>query len=255
MDGIFMAESKHMNRRDALKLMGAAAVSSALGLNASGSETSEKKGTRTMKVILVNGSPHEKGCTFTALSEVAATLNKHEIETEIFWIGNDIQGGCLACGYCRKHGKCFRTDSANIFVKKARLTDGFIFGSPVHFAAPSGGMLSFMIRAFFSVLGSDVFAGKPAASVVSCRRAGSSAALDTLNKFYPINGMPMIPSQYWNMVHGSAPEDVKKDLEGLQIMRTLGENMAWTLKNIQAGSVAGIPLPVAEEHIRTDFIR
>ena len=250
-----MDKSTQRNRRDALKMMGIVAAGTALGMKATGAETKEMKGNKTMKVILVNGSPHEKGCTFTALSEVASVLNKHKIETEIFWIGNDIQGGCIACGYCREHGKCFRSDSVNAFVEKAKTADGFLFGSPIHFAAPAGGMLSFMIRAFFSVLGSDVFAEKPAASVVSCRRAGSTGALDTLNKFYPINGMPMIPSQYWNMVHGNAPEDVRKDLEGLQIMRTLGENMAWMLKNIEAGRSNGVPAPKIEEHIQTNFIR
>ncbi|MDD3153968.1 MAG: flavodoxin family protein [Victivallaceae bacterium] len=253
-----MEKADAMSRRDALKMLGAVAIGSALGIKgAQAAEIPSRKQEekKAMKVILVNGSPHKKGCTFTALSEVAATLNKHKIETEIFWIGNDIQGGCIACDFCRKNARCFRPDSVNSFVEKAKLSDGFIFGSPVHYAAPSGSMLSFMIRAFFSTGGSDVFTNKPAASVVSCRRAGSTGALDTMNKFYPINGMPMVPSQYWNMVHGNRPEEVRQDLEGLQIMRTLAEKMAWMLQNIAAGRLAQLPAPTKEAPVRTNFIR
>ncbi len=207
-----------------------------------------------MKVLLVNGSPHEKGCTYTALGEVAASLNANGIDTEIFWLGNDVQGSCRACGYCREHGKCVLGDAVNKFAELAADADGFVFGSPVHYAAPSGNILSFMSRLFFSSHGK--YANKPAASVVSCRRGGASAALDTLNKFYPINGMPIVPSQYWNMVHGSCAEDVLKDAEGCQIMRNLGLKMAWMLKNIQAGRDAGIPAPVLDEPRQTtSFIR
>lgn len=208
-----------------------------------------------MKVILVNGSPHQHGCTYTALSEIAASLRKNAIETEIFWIGSNVLGGCIACGACRKSGKCFREDSVNAFVGMAREADGFVFGSPVHYAAPSGSMLSFMGRAFYSCPDSALFEGKPAASVVSCRRGGASAALDVLNKFYPIKGMLMVPSQYWNMVHGNSPDEVRQDAEGMQTMRLLGENMAWLLKSIEAGRQAGVPLPAHEKPVCTNFIR
>lgn len=207
-----------------------------------------------MKVMLVNGSPHEKGCTHTALNEVASTLNAQGIETEIFWLGQNVKGSCLACGHCVKNGKCVMDDAVNAFAVKAVEADGFVFGSPVHYAAPSGNIMSFMSRLFYSV--GRKLANKPAASVVSCRRGGATGALDTLNKFYPICGLPMVPSQYWNMVHGSCAADVLKDEEGLQTMRNLGMKMAWMLKNIQAGKDAGIPAPVLDEPpMRTNFIR
>lgn len=258
-------KNESMNRREALKVMGLAALGAgiaAIPLAAAEPNTEPKAqgaapggSARKRKVVLVNGSPHRKGCTYTALCEVEKTLNENGIETEIFWIGNNVQGGCVACHYCREHGKCVRDDTVNVFVEKAKTADGFIFGSPVHFAGPAGSMQSFMIRAFYCVRGSDVFADKPAAAVVSCRRAGATAALDTMNKFFPICGMPIVPSQYWNMVHGNTPDEVRQDLEGLQIMRTLGRKMAWMLKGIEAGRRAGLPAPEQEPFQRTNFIR
>lgn len=206
-----------------------------------------------MKVILVNGSPHEKGCTYTALKECAAALEKQGVETEIFWIGTKPLAGCMGCGACRTKGECVFDDSVNCFVEKARSADGFVFGSPVHYASISGGMSSFMDRAFFS--GGAALAGKPAAGVVSCRRGGASAAFDALNKYFTINCMPVVSSQYWNQVHGSAPQDVLQDEEGLQTMRTLGNNMAWLIKCIGAGKAAGIEFPQREAPVKTNFIR
>ncbi len=205
-----------------------------------------------MKVLLVNGSPHKNGCTYTALCEVAGALEKNGVETEIFWIGSGEVAGCIGCGICAKEGECFRKDIVNEFVIKAEGADGYIFGSPVHYAAASGSITAFMDRAFYS--GGKVMAGKPAASVVSCRRGGASATFDQMNKYYTINCMPVVSSQYWNQVHGSCPEDVKKDEEGLQTMRTLGNNMAWLLKCIEAGRAQGILFPEREPVIRTNFI-
>lgn len=206
-----------------------------------------------MKVVLVNGSPHENGCTHTALTEISNTLNNNGIETEIFWIKNNAISGCLGCGGCAKIGKCVIDDSVNEFLEKAKDADGFVFGTPVHYAAASGAITSFMDRAFYGK--SKIFAGKPAAAVASCRRGGASAALDQLNKYFPISGMMTVGSQYWNMVHGSTPSDVLKDAEGMQIMRTLGNNMAWLLKCIDAGKKAGITYPERESTVRTNFIR
>lgn len=206
-----------------------------------------------MKVILVNGSPNEKGCTYTALREAETALNKNGIETEIIWVGKSAVSGCMGCGGCAKLGKCVVEDVVNVFVEKARCADGFIFGSPVHYAAASGTLTSFMDRAFFS--GKGVFKGKPAAAVVSCRRGGASSAFDQINKYFTISSMPIVSSQYWNQVHGSNPEQVLKDEEGLQTMRTLGNNMAWLLKCIEAGKAAGISFPEGEPVIRTSFIR
>lgn len=210
-----------------------------------------------MKVLLVNGSPHKKGCTFTALTEVAETLEKEEIDTEIFWVGTKPLVGCTACMKCMGVGKCAFDDKVNEFLDIVSSADGFIFGSPVHYAAASGAITSFMDRAFYSDMmgGKQSFYLKPAAAVVSARRAGTTATFDQINKYFTISQMPIVSSRYWNMVHGATAEDVKKDLEGLQTMRMLARNMAWFLKCKEAGEKAGIPLPEMEEPIFTNFIR
>lgn len=205
-----------------------------------------------MKVLLVNGSPHEEGCTFTALTEVAGALSKHGVETEILHIGNEAVSGCKGCQSCTKTGRCFMNDSVNMFLGKAETADGFVFGSPVHFASAAGSMVAFMDRAF---CGRKNFYCKPAAAIVSCRRGGATATFDQMNKYFTISGMPVVSSQYWNMVHGTTPDEVRQDFEGLQTMRALGNNMAWLLKCIEAGRAAGIKLPEKEEFIRTNFIR
>lgn len=206
-----------------------------------------------MKVILVNGSPHEKGCTYTALREAAAALEKSGVSTEIFWVGAKPLAGCMGCGVCRTKGGCVFGDRVNEFAELAKNADGFIFGSPVHYASISGAMCSFMDRAFYS--GGAALRGKPAAGIVSCRRGGASAAFDALNKYFTINCMPIVSSQYWNQVHGNTPDEVRRDEEGLQTMRTLGRNMAWLLKCIEAGRAAGVAFPEREEPVRTNFIR
>lgn len=206
-----------------------------------------------MKVILVNGSPNAKGCTYTALNEVAKTLQKNGIETEIFQLGTKPISGCLACGKCFKTGKCVIDDCVNEFLDKVPEADGFIFGSPVHYAAASGQLTSFLHRVFYGKGG--IFKGKVGAAVVSCRRGGAATAFDQINKYFTISGMPVVSSQYWNQVHGSTPEEVLQDGEGMQTMRTLGNNMAWLLKCIEAGREKGILVPEGEKPIRTDFIR
>lgn len=208
-----------------------------------------------MKVLLVNGSPHQTGCTYTALKEVEKTLQEEGIETEIFWIGIKPIAGCIACGYCGKNGKCAFDDVVNVFVEKAKQADGFIFGTPVHYAAAAGAMTSFMDRVFYTGSRQKVFLYKPAAAVISARRAGTTATYDQLNKYFGISQMPIISSRYWNMVHGSKAEDVKKDEEGMQTMRILGRNMAYFLKCMYAGKEKGIPLPKQEETKFTNFIR
>ena len=206
-----------------------------------------------MKVILVNGSPKEKGCTYTALKEVEESLNKNGIETEIFWLGNNPVSGCIGCKSCLKNGKCFMDDKVNEFLAKVPETDGFVFGTPVHFAASSGMLSSFMDRVFYGRR--NLFSNKPASSVASCRRGGATAKIDEVNKYFGISNMPIVSSQYWNMVHGNTPEEVRKDEEGMQTMRTLGNNMAWLLKSIESGKRAGIELPKNEQIISTNFIR
>lgn len=206
-----------------------------------------------MKVILVNGSPHKQGCTYTALAEVKSTLEKNGIETEEFWIGNKPVAGCIGCGNCMQTGKCFVQDGVNEFLEKVPSADGFIFGTPVHFASGSGMITSFMDRIFYGRR--NLFKNKLAACVVSCRRGGATSTFDQINKYFAMNNMPIVTSQYWNMVHGSKPEDVLKDEEGLQTMRTLGNNMAWLLKCIEAGKNIGIKEPENEKIIQTNFIR
>jgi len=206
-----------------------------------------------MKVLLVNGSPHAQGCTYTALREVATALEKQGIETELFQVGTKPISGCLGCGACIKTGKCVIDDVVNEFVEKAKDADGFVFGSPVHFANASGAITSFMDRAFYGK--GAVYANKPAAAVMSCRRGGATATLDQLNKYFTISNMPIVSSQYWNMVHGNTPDEVRQDAEGMQTMRTLGINMAWLLKCIEAGKAAGIAMPEREAKVATNFIR
>ena len=206
-----------------------------------------------MKVLLINGSPHEFGCTYTALKEIEKTLNKELIDTEILWIGNKPIAGCIACMNCKRSHKCtFNEDKVNKVIEDLPNIDGIVVGSPVYYAGPSGQLCAFLDRLFYAGSG---FEGKLGAAIVSCRRGGAATAFDRLNKYFTINSMPVVSSQYWNMVHGYTPEDVKQDLEGLQTMGTLAKNMAWLLKCIEAGKEKGIEKPVLEEQIKTNFVR
>ena len=205
-----------------------------------------------MKVLLVNGSSHEKGCTYTALAEVAKALNANGVETEIYWLGQNQVSGCKGCWACKKIKKCVIDDGVNEFVEKAAEFDGFVFGSPVYYASAAGALVSFMDRVFYS--GGKNLAFKPAAAVVSCRRAGASTTFDVINKYFTINNMPIVGSNYWNEIHGNTAEEAAQDAEGLQTMRMLGNNMAWLLKCIALGKEAGIA-PETEKKIWTNFIR
>ena len=205
-----------------------------------------------MKVLLVNGSPHEKGCTYTALAEVEKALQEQGVETEIVHIGGKTIQGCRGCWSCLKAGKCIFDDEVNAFVEKAKEADGFVFGTPVYYASANGTLVSFMDRVFYS--GGKHLAYKPAASVVSCRRGGASTTFDVLNKYYTINRMPVVSSNYWNEIHGNKASEAAQDEEGLQTMRVLGYNMAWLLKCIEAGKKEGIE-PKTERKIMTNFIR
>lgn len=208
-----------------------------------------------MKVLLINGSPHPNGCTHRALIEVEGALNASGIETEIMHVGTNPIRGCMGCGVCRKNklGKCiFGEDPVNVAIAKMESCDGLIVGSPVHFASACGGITSFLDRMFYS---SGGFPYKPGACIVSCRRAGSTAALEQLNKYFLISNMPLVPSAYWNMIHGNTPAEVEQDLEGMMVMRTLGRNMAWMLHSIEAAKNNGILPPAPEKKVRTNFIR
>lgn len=206
-----------------------------------------------MNVLLLNGSPHLRGCTYTALSEAAKQLEKNGVSANFFHIGSGAIHGCNACKKCVETGKCvFDDDLVNEFTDMATKADGLIVGSPVYYAGVNGALCAFLDRAFYSA--GKSFAFKPAAAVVSCRRGGAGNAFDRLNKYFTISRMPVVSSQYWNAVHGNTPEEVMRDKEGLQIMRTLADNMAWELKLIEAAKDV-IPFPKKEDPIRTNFIR
>ncbi len=206
-----------------------------------------------MKVLLINGSPHQKGCTYTALAEVAKELEAQGVDSEIFWIGSAPVGGCIGCGGCAGKGACAFGGPVNQAIELAKTADAIILGSPVHYASAAGSATGFFDRLFYA--GGAALRFKPGAAVASARRAGTTATLDQLNKYFTINNMPLVGSQYWNMVHGSKPEDVLQDAEGMQTLRQLARNMAWLLKSIQAGRAAGLALPAQEERVRTNFIR
>ncbi len=211
-----------------------------------------------MKVLLFNGSPHKNGCTNTALEEIAKTLKDEGIDSEIYQIGVKSITPCRGCFACAKIGRCvINDDDVNNFVEYAKDFDGFVFGSPVHYGSACGGITAFLDRAFFVNFtgGKKVFEHKPGAAIASARRAGTTATLDQLNKYFSITEMPMISGRYWNMVHGTSPDEVKQDLEGMQNMRILARNMAWFLKLKEAGEKAGIELPKQEEIVFTNFIR
>ena len=199
-----------------------------------------------MKVLMLNGSCNPKGCTYTALTDAG-------IDYEIVQLRGDPVRDCIGCNQCSKSGCVFTDGGVNDFIAKARQADGFVFGTPVYYAHPSGRVLSFLDRVFYA--GGSAFAGKPGAAVASARRAGTTASLDALGKYFGISDMVTVGSTYWNMVHGHCPEDVMLDGEGLQTMRNLGRSMAWLLHCIQAGREAGYDFPAPERGHQTNFIR
>lgn len=206
-----------------------------------------------MKVLMLNGSAKPNGNTYAALSEIAKQLEKEGISCEIFQMGGEAVRDCIGCGQCTETGCIFADDRVNEFIAKAKEADGFVFGTPVYYAHPSGRILSFLDRVFYS--SSRSFAFKPAASVVVARRGGCSASFDVLNKYFGISQMPVAGSTYWNMVHGRVPGEASLDAEGLQTMRNLAKNLAWMLKCFEAGKEKGIPLPETERGNQTNFIR
>lgn len=215
-----------------------------------------------MSVVLINGSAHKNGCTFRSLSEIAKTLNENGIQTEFFQLGSKPIAGCIWCNQCAQTGFCqkYKHDKVNEFIEllHKKNYDGFIFGSPVHYASASGFITAFMDRLFYSQLSANkpYLDGKLAAGIVNCRRAGSTATFEQMNKYFMMTNMPVVSSQYWNETHGSTPKDVEQDLENLQTMRTLGRNMAWLIKCIKFGEEKGVVYPGnAEPIIRTNFIR
>ena len=206
-----------------------------------------------MKVLMLNGSSHINGTTMAALTEVGKALEEDGIEYEIFQIGGGPIADCLGCGQCTESGCIFSDDAVNAFVEKAKAADGYIFGTPVYYAHPSGRIQSFLDRVFYS--SGKHFAHKPGASVAVARRGGTATTFDVLNKYFGITQMITVGSTYWNQVHGRNAEDAAKDLEGLQTMRTLGHTMAWVLKCLEAGKEKGLVPPTADRSNQTNFIR
>ncbi len=206
-----------------------------------------------MKVLMLNTSPHEKGCTNRALEEVASSLQKWGVESEILWIGKDAVRGCIDCHHCNEYGSCvFTDDLVNSTAQKALDADALVLGSPVHYASMAGSGSAFLDRLFRVI--SKRMARKPGAAVVSCRRGGASAAFDQLNKYFTVSQMPVVSSTYWNSVHGTTAKEVEQDLEGMQVMRNLGTNLGWLLASIEAGK--GIVPKVQEEtRVYTNFVR
>lgn len=204
-----------------------------------------------MKVLLINGSPRSNGNTFIALSEAAETLESNGIETEIVSVGTRAVQGCIACRQCVEKGRCvFNDDLYNSVYGKLNTADGIVVGSPVYFAGPNGSLCALLDRLFYSA--ASLLQYKPAAAVAVCRRGGASATFERLNKYFTITNMVVVGSQYWNSVHGQLKGEAAQDAEGLQTMRTLGNNMAWVLANLKDG---GHPLPEKEQGIKTNFIR
>ncbi len=206
-----------------------------------------------MKVLMFNGSPKANGCTYTALNEMSKILNEEGIETEIMHVGAGQNGGCIGCNTCKTKGECVFGGIVAEASKKLEDADGVVFGSPVHYASISGNMMGFLHRLSWS--SGNLLKYKPAAMVVSARRAGTTSALDEMVKIPEFHHMPLINGNYWPMVHGAKPEDVLKDEEGIQIIRNIARNMAWILKCIESGKQQGIEHPVEEEKIRTNFIK
>lgn len=198
-----------------------------------------------MKVLLINGSPHEKGCTYTVLSYVEKTLQENGVKTRIYWIGSGTIRGCMDCGKCTELHQCAIHDSVNEFRKLAKEYDGYVFGTPVYYAGMNGSLKAFMGRLFFSDLWGqqNTFTMKPAASVITARRAGTTAAYDQINKYFAHCQMPIISSTYWNLAYGMKPEQVEADFEGIFTMENLGRNMAYFLKCIEAGKIQNVKRP------------
>lgn len=206
-----------------------------------------------MKVLLINGSPNENGCTYTGLKEMEKIFSQYGIDTEILYLGKKAISGCIACTKCRSTGRCVFDDEVNKIGERLEEFDGVIVGSPVYYAGPSAQVTAFLDRLFYSY--GKKMAGKLGTSIVSCRRGGATAAFDRLNKYFSISNMPIVTSQYWNQIHGNTPEEVRKDEEGLQTLRTLAQNFSWLLKCIEAGKNSGVKRDEYESPLRTNFIR
>lgn len=206
-----------------------------------------------MKVLMINGSPNEKGCTYTALNIIAESLKEEGIDSEIVQIGKNCVKGCIGCGACSAKHRCvFDGGVVNAVLDKMETSDALIVGSPVYFASPTGSLVSLLDRIFMA---GDKFKMKPAAAIATARRAGMTPTIDVIYRYFQCVGMPIVPGNYYNMIFGRTAADLLQDEEGVQTMRVLGKNMAWTLKSFEAGKNAGVELPSPEKKVKMTFIR
>lgn len=205
-----------------------------------------------MKVLLLNGSPHKKGCTFVALNEMVKVFEEKDIEAELVQVGNLALPGCIACGFCGRNGRCVRNDIVNELAPKFEAADGLVVGSPVYYGGPNATLTAVLDRLFYSTSFDKSL--KVGAAVTSCRRGGNETTFDRLNKYFGISGMPIAGGQYWNGIHGANAEQAMQDEEGLQSMRTLARQMAFLMQSIALGK-AQLGLPEKEPHVWTNFIR
>ncbi|MCU6747994.1 flavodoxin family protein [Faecalicatena acetigenes] len=206
-----------------------------------------------MKVLMINGSPNEKGCTYTALEVVAEALAAENVNSEIVQVGRNCVKGCIGCGACSESHRCvFDGGIVNEILDKMEDSDALIVGTPVYFASPTGSLVSVLDRIFMA---GNRFALKPAAAVATARRAGMTSSIDVIHRYFNLVGMPVVSSNYYNMIFGRTPEELLKDEEGVQTMRLLGKNMAWMLKCIEAGKAAGVAQPLPEKKVKMTFIR
>lgn len=206
-----------------------------------------------MKVLMLNGSPHLKGCTYTALAEVANALSKEGVESTVVNVAQEPVQGCLGCRLCRRTGLCTCDDVVNRLIPLLSDHDALVVGSPVYYSGPNGALCAVLDRLFYAASGKLSY--KPAASVCSARRAGTTATLERLNQYFLINNMLVVGSDYWNMVHGNSPAEVRQDEEGMHVMRNLGHNLAWTLRLLEAGKENGVQRTLHEPAVQTNFIR
>ena len=209
-------------------------------------------------IVFINGSPHPKGCTWRSMVEVSKVLHEEGFTIEWIHVGNRPVRGCMGCNACKDSGlsRCiYGDDVVNVAISRMEQADGLVIGSPVHFGAASGAVISFLDRMFYAANAEKTFYGKPGASIVCCRRGGATSALEQLNKYFMINNMPMVPSYYWNMAHGNTIREVEHDSEGMFIMRQVGRNLAWMIKSLKAAKEQGITFPYADDVVRMNFIR
>lgn len=212
------------------------------------------------KVLMINGSPNEKGCTYTGLTEVANELKRLGIDSEILWLGKKAMQDCIACNKCRDLKKCVFNDLVNETANRLADFSGLIVGSPVYYGGSTGMVRSFLNRLFYSTLdmvklNASALNGMPAAAVVSCRRGGASMTFAQLNMYFEMQRMTQVCSQYWNQIYGHTPDEVRKDAEGMQTMRTLAQNMAWLIKSAELADSNGLKRPEYEDFQPTNFIR